>query len=279
MITPLSLYMFDFQSYVQRRQANPSRIPVRIQNYAYIEDIEHLRQISEHDLIHQAVSLGLRAWQFAEGRKLKSKSKPIDESFERISKAWLETCFTFNHQSLLLKFIPTQRRLFESYGGQDGVFFGLSNDAVNLPSPSLKFLFGRGIGALDNGHVPYLTLSRFFDDMTRGLWNFAAQIPDALIHWRRSAEITEDRAGLLASRDISAAIMSMMRMNLDWDNAEIMREIRRYHEGLDVDWGDPEIEKRVKALEIFMKSCIYLRSGGLSMDETDAQVSQIFGIF
>ena len=71
----------------------------------------------------------------------------------------------------------------------------------------------------------------------------------------------------------------MMRMNLDWDNAEIMREIRRYHEGLDVDWGDPEIEKRVKALEIFMKSCIYLRSGGLSMDETDAQVSQIFGIF
>ena len=271
--------MFDFQSYVQRRQASPSRAPVRIQNYAYIEDIEHLRQIADSDVIRQAVSIGLQAWQFASRRSLKNKSKIVDESFERITKAWVETCFLFNHQALTLKFVSTQTTLFEPYGDNDGVFFGLSNQATTLPSGALKFLFGRGIGALDNGHVPQLTLQRFFDDITRGLWDMAAQIPDALIHWRRSAEITEDRAGLLACRDMSSAIMAIMRSQLDWDNPEIMREIRRYHENLDVDWGTSDIEKRVKALEIFMKSNIYLRSGGLPMSEIDKQVGQLFGIF
>ena len=68
---------FDFQSYVHKREANPDRQIMRIQNYAFIEDIEHQREIAQRGIVRQAVSLGLRAWQFAEGRRLKSKSKDI----------------------------------------------------------------------------------------------------------------------------------------------------------------------------------------------------------
>lgn len=271
--------MFDFQSYVQRRQANPSKSPIRIQNYAYIKDIEHLRDIAENDILRQAVYLGLQAWQFAEGKKLQKHSKEVGKTNERISLTWNDVCFLFTHSPHTLKIVPTQKTLFEAYGNNDGVFFGLSPEACTLPNPTLKFLFGRGIGALDNSHVPYITLQRFFDSATRGLWDIATTIPDALIHWRRSAEITEDRAGIIAARDISAAIFAIMRMTLDWDNAEIMREIRRYHEGLDVDWGEPEVEKRIKAIEIFMKSNIYQHSGGLPMNEIDEQVSKIYDIF
>ena len=268
--------MFDFQSYVQRRQANPQKSPIRIQNYAYIEDIEHLRHIANNDIMKQAIYLGLQAWSFAEGKRLQKKARNIDKSLERISLTWNDVCFLFTHSPLPLKIIPIQQTLMEAYGDNEGVFFGLSPDACTLPASTLKFLFGRAIGALDNNHVPYITLQRFFDSATHGLWDIATTIPDALIHWHRSADITEDRAGTLASRDISAAILAIMRMKLDWDNDEIMREIRRYHEGLDVDWGEPEIEKRIKAIEIFMKSNIYLHTGGLSMQDVDDQVRKLF---
>lgn len=266
---------FDFQSYVQRRQANPDKSPVRIQNYAYIEDIEHLRTIASLDILRQAVSLGLQAWQFAEGRKLQKKSQDIGKSCERVSLAWNEVCFSFTHSPHPLKIIPIQKTPFEAYGDSDGVFFGISPDACGLPTSTLKFLFGRGIGALDNSHVPYITLQRFFDSATRGLWERATQFPDALLHWRCAAEITEDRAGMLACRDISGAIFGIMRMELDWDNDEIMREIRRYHEGLDVDWGESVVEKRIKAIEIFTKSNLYQHAGGLTMQDVDEQVKRI----
>ena len=270
--------IFDFQSYIQRREANPMRTTARLQNYAYIDDIEHQRELSQNGLVRQAVTLGLVAWQLAEGRRLKLKSCDICkvQADERIARAWNAVCCTFDHSSLSLKIIPNQKTLFESYGDHEGVFFGLSTQGSSLSTPALKFLFGSGMGALDNGHVPYLTLARFFDAMTRGLLEVAVQIPDALTHWRRSGRITEDRAGILSSRDLSAAMMAMMRMELDWDNAEIMREIRRYYEGLDVDWGTREIGWRVRSLEIFMKSAIYQGGRGLSMREVDAQVKSLF---
>ncbi len=270
--------MFDFQSYVERREANPGRKSIRLQNYAYIDDIENLREIADNEIICQAVSLGLQAWQFAEGKKLRKSAKDVDKKLERVSLAWKEVCFQLGHSGQMLKIIPTQENLFEVYGDNEGTLFVISGKACNLSTPALKFLFGRGLGALDNGHVPYLTLQRFFDSATRGLWGKAVQIPESLLHWRRSAEITKDRAGILASRDISAAILVIMQTSLDWDVSEIMREIRRYHDGLDVDWGEPEIEKRVRAIECFMKSRLYLRSSGLPMSDVDKMVQDIYRV-
>ena len=200
----------------------------------------------------------------------------IDASYDRLSSVWTETCYDFKHSGLAIKVIPFQKEMFTPYSGKNGVYFGISPMACTLPAAPLKFLFGTGLGALDNGHAPYLTLKRFFDDMTRGLWGKATSIPDALIRWREAAMITQDRAGILACRDISAAIMVIMKASLDWDNAEIMREIRRYHDGLDVDWGELDVEKRVRAIEAFMQSDIYLPVGGLPMQTVDEQVHDIF---
>ena len=273
--------MFDFQSYVLRQQANSSKVPVRLQNYAYIEDIERLRKLASSDLVRQAMSLGIQAWRLAQGRRVQAQSREIGrvEQGERISKTWSEVCYLLGHTPLNLRLVPAQETLFEAYGEAESAFFGISGAACSLPTTTLRFLFGRGIGALDNGHVPYLTLERFLTAATRGLWTKATMIPDALLHWQRFADITEDRAGMMAARDISAAIMGMMKQNLDWDDAEIMREIRRYHEKLDVDWGTPEIEKRVKALELFTESNLYRTTGGRPIDQIDEGVKEIFGLF
>ena len=80
----------------------------------------------------------------------------------------------------------------------------------------------------------------------------------------------------MACRDLSAAIFSIMRMSLDWESDEIMREIRRYHEKRDVDWGSRDIEKRVRALEAFAGSSLFLPSGGRDINEVDETVRKMY---
>ena len=222
--------------------------------------------------------MGLQAWRLVEGRKLQAHAHDVGRENERISKVWAEVCVAFNHSVLPIKLMNTQRSFFEPYDGQSGTFFGLSGAGCALPASTLRFLFGRGIGALDHGHVPYLTLLRAFNGLTRGLLERVSKIPEALLHWQRSAEITEDRAGILAARDISAAIFAIMKSSLDWDDGEIMKEIRRYHENLDVDWGSSEIQKRVKSIEIFMTSNLY-RANGRPIQEVDGEVRKLYTIF
>ena len=64
----------------------------------------------------------------------------------------------------------------------------------------------------------------------------------------------------------------------DWEDSEIMKEIRRYHEKLDVDWGNAEVKKRVQAVEMFMTSDLY-RSGGRPIGEIDESVRKLYALF
>ena len=269
---------FDFQAYILRSRSQTGVHIPRIQNYAYIEDIERSRQMAERELLQRALNLGIHAWKLTQGRRIQTQSHDIPRS-DRIAPLWADVCFQFQHTPMPLKLAPSQHPPIEAYGGDEGSFFTLSPQAYRMPAAPLRFAFGQAIGALDNGHVPWLTLLRTADDVSRGFLSWTSQIPELLLHWRRSAQITQDRAGLLAARDMSAAILIIMKSELDWDDSEILREIRRYHEKRDVDWGEKFVENRVRALELFAESRIYRRSSGRPIAEIDESVRKIYSIF
>lgn len=269
---------FDFSSYVARRKGNAAQTHVRMQDYAYLEDIERMRRLSQTEIARQGLALGLQAWKLARLRRINANSRLI-ASDDNADEIWRGVCAQFRHTPLPLRLLPTQAEWIVPQGDENGTFFTLSARGYALPTPSMKFVFGTAIGALDNSHVPWMTISRFANELTRGIWDKAAQIPDILLHWRRCAQITQDRAGILASRDISGAIYVIMKSSLDWSDDEIMRELRRYHNGQDVDWGENEVEKRIRAIELFMQSRIYRRTSGRSIREVDDDVQNIYAIF
>lgn len=269
---------FDFQSYILKRKADSNKTVIHMQNYAYLGDIERRRQLSQLDVVQHLVSLGLQAWKTFEGRKIQAQTAELPADDKR-AHLWADVCFDFQHAPLPLKLYPPQKSFLEPFGGFEGTFFTVSPSTAVLPKNVLKFIFGRGIGALDNDHIPWLTLSRFANHLTRGLFDKATQIPELLLHWRRCADITEDRAGLLAARDISAAIFAIMKCELDWNDDEILKEIQRYHHKQDVDWGELRVEKRVRALEAFMQSRLYLKYSGCDMAQVDRIVSGVYSIF
>jgi hypothetical protein len=274
---------FDFQTYIAAHR--PTGAPrVVLQNYAFIEDMKHIRDLSKIPLLPQMMEKGLQAWRYTEKRRLQRNSRDI--SLEpRSARVWQEVCLSLGEPIHEARLMPEQKLFFEPYGDGKETFFGLSLAASQLPVTSLRFIFGQGIGALANGHVPYLTLMRFVDHLTRGFSEWATEFADALLHWQRYAVITRDRAGLLASHDMSAAIFIIMRSLLDWSDDEIMLEIRRYHSGQETDFGEKEIRTRIHALQIFEKSTLYAEScgypttGTLSMSEVDEAVIPLIARF
>lgn len=267
---------FDFQSYIAAHR--PAGKPhVVLQNYAYIEDMKQMRGLASMPLIPQVMQKGLQAWRLTERRRLLRQSRAIAME-PRSARIWQEVCLALGEPVHEARLMPEQKLFFEPYGDGKETFFGLSLAGTQLPAASLRFLFGQGIGALANGHVPYLTLMRFVDHLTHGFSERATEFADALLHWQRYAVITRDRAGLLAAHDMSAAIFILMRSALDWSDDEIMQEIRRYHAGMETDFGEREIQIRIEALQWFEKStlyaeaCGYPTTGTLSMSEVDAAV-------
>ncbi len=274
---------FDFQTYIAAHR--PAGTPhVVLQNYAYIEDMKHQRDLANIPLLPQMMKKGLQAWNFTEKLRLRRNSRDISME-PRSARLWQEVCLAMGEPVHEARLMPEQKLFFEPYGDGKETFFGLSLAGSQLPVTSLRFIFGQGIGALSNGHVPYLTLMRFVDHLTRGFSEWATEFADALLHWQRYAVITRDRAGLLASHDMSAAIFIIMRSVLDWSDEEIMLEIRRYHGGMETDFGEREVQMRIEALRLFEKSTLYAEScgypttGTLSMSEVDEAVSPLMSRF
>jgi len=270
---------FDFQAYIA--QQKPAGAPrVIVQDYAYVEDMRRLRQLLEVPLLPGMLQKALKAWSFTERIRLRHSAKPIKHN-ARSAQIWHDVCLSLGSESREALIIPDQKTYFAPYTDGNELFFGLSPACCALPTNTMRFVFGRGLGAAENDHVSYMTLARFVDRLTRGLYGKAQLLADALLHWQSSANITQDRAGLLACHDISAAIFVIMKSVLDWSDNEIMNEIRRYHEHTDVDYGEPEVKTRIAALEFFAKSSLYAQacglptSGTLSMTQVDQEVLKL----
>lgn len=275
---------FDFQNYIARRKPSNKGFKLDFQNYAYDEDMRRLRQLTQYSWAKQAFIWGLQAWKLSERSRIFKSGKPI-ANHPRASRLWLECCRHFDLSPSAVIIIPKQENFLEAYGDEQEVFFSLSADALSLPSSALRFIFGRGIGAQCNGHIPLQTLYRFANGLSRGVTGKASAMFDHLLHWERVATVTRDRAGLLASRDMSAAILSIVKEALDWTEDEILDELRRYHEGLHCDWGRRSIEQRIQALESFHTSELYTKiaqpsgQSGKPMDQVDEEVRAIYAIF
>lgn len=95
-----------------------------------------------------------------------------------------------------------------------------SGTVDKLNNQELMFVLGHEMGHIKSGHVLYLSLATYLSAMISMIpivGQFVAQIGQTMLNtiigkWRRMAEFTADRAGLLACQDIDVAVSAMMKM-------------------------------------------------------------------
>ena len=124
--------------------------------------------------------------------------------------------------------LPLQPDLYIAPGHINALTVGVKqplilvySDAVDLLTPEeLLFVIAHEVGHIKSGHVLYYQIAEFlprigemFGAVTLGLGElFGAGLSLALLHWKRMAEFTADRAGLLACQDGEVAVGALMKL-------------------------------------------------------------------
>ena len=114
-------------------------------------------------------------------------------------------------------YVTQDPRVFAVTIGLEQPFIVVSTGALDLyDAEELRFVVGHELGHVLSGHAVYRTMLEHLIRMSRRMWIPMGYlglraIITALEEWQRKAELSADRAGLLAGQDESAALRVMMK--------------------------------------------------------------------
>jgi len=162
------------------------------------------------------------------------------ESFPEIQKMLEEVCETIN-----LPFIPKihieRTELLDAMTiGADDPIIMLSSEAIErFTAEELRFIIGREVGHIKSDHILYHQIgklmpyiSKAVGMMTLGISNLITPVAEiALQQWSMMADLTADRAGLLAVQDLEIATKTMAKFSglpaTHYDKYEIKHFIKQ----------------------------------------------------
>jgi Zn-dependent protease with chaperone function len=171
--------------------------------------------------------------------------------------------------------------------------------AERLDDTALIAAIAHELGHVQNGHIFYATALHYLTHAAAFYVRWVVQPAImALQAWSRRAEVTCDRAALLAVRDLDRTLQAMVAVELGiekgaaFDAEEYLRAvpdvgggkrgIGRYAE---LFRSHPYLPKRVQALRLFAGSALYAQATGQepagkpSLTEIDKQVSDLISVF
>ncbi|GAA2574683.1 M48 family metallopeptidase [Winogradskya consettensis] len=148
--------------------------------------------------------------------------------YPRVYQRFTEAATTLDVAELPELFVAQNPTIHSQAIGMDKPFIVISTAAVEkLDDDELRALLGHEIGHVRSGHAVYQTIMMI---LTRWVTNVSwipvgvialRAIIAAMYEWWRKAELSADRAGLLADQDPAASIRLLMKMAGGGDLSQI----------------------------------------------------------
>jgi Zn-dependent protease with chaperone function len=168
--------------------------------------------------------------------------------------------------------------------------------AEALDDTELVAAIAHELGHIQNGHILYTTALHYLNTGAAFFVRWVVQPAIMTLQaWSRRAEVTCDRASLLAVRDLDKTLTSMVRTEMGLDkgsafNAEeylralpdVKKGIGRYAE---LFRSYPYVPKRVQAVRLFAGSALYAQvtgqdpSGKPTLNDVDKQCAELISVF
>ncbi|WP_432558811.1 M48 family metallopeptidase [Granulicoccus sp. GXG6511] len=169
-----------------------------------------------------------------------------ERQFPRVHRLYAEAAAALDAPGLPELFVQASPRLNAMTIGVDSPKIVIDSALVDLMhDDELRFVLGHELGHALSGHALYRTLLAYmirfgtnFAGIPIGYWGIRA-ISAALAEWARKAELSSDRAGLLSTQDVAAAIRVQMKIASgghlqDLDQTEFLEQAREYEETEDL---------------------------------------------
>jgi Zn-dependent protease with chaperone function len=167
--------------------------------------------------------------------------------------------------------------------------------AERLDDTQLIAAIGHELGHVQNGHIFYATALHYLRHSAAFYVRWVVQPAIMTLQaWSRRAEVTCDRAALLAVRDLDRTLQALVAIELGLDQGaafsaddylkavpDVKRGIGRYAE---LFRSHPQIPKRVQALRLFAGSAMYAQATGgdptgkPSLADVDKQVAGLISV-
>ncbi len=151
-----------------------------------------------------------------------------DRQYPRVHRLFAESAATLDLRELPELYVQYDRSLNAMCVGMAKPFIVVNSGALELlDDEELRHLLGHEVGHLMSGHAVYRTMLSMLTDWAISLaWLPLGSIAIRMIivalrEWWRKAELSADRAGLLAGQDPAAALRLSMKLAGGGDLSEV----------------------------------------------------------
>jgi Zn-dependent protease with chaperone function len=289
---------FDFQRWIAARRGSLEQQAREGAAYAFIGERKFRRTLAIARPVTMALEATTRLWRdVARTELLGTAVKVTDQQYPRVYHAAKLAGEALRVRVPVVFAAPSSSIKVKVLGTDDAPHLIVNLDlAEKLDETELIAAIGHELGHVQNGHILFATALHYLTSSAAFFVRWVVQPAIMTLQaWSRRAEVTCDRAALLAVRDLDKTLESLVKLELGLDKGSVFNASEYLKSLPDVKKGigryaelfrsNPYVPKRVQALRLFADSALFTQligkdpTGKPSLVDVDKQVSDLISVF
>lgn len=289
---------FDFAKWIAQRRGSMEQSAREGAVYAFSGERKFRRTLGTARPVTMALEATTRLWRdVARTELLGTAVKVSDQQYPRVYEAAKAAGAALNVRVPVVFASPNDSIRVRVLGTEDAPHL-IVNLAVaeKLDDAELVAAIGHELGHVQNGHILFATALHYLTHSAAFFVRWVVQPAILTLQaWSRRAEVTCDRAALLATRDLDKTLAALVKLELGFEKSsafnadeylkqppDVKKGLGRYAE---VFRSHPYVPKRVQALRLFGGSALYASltgqdpAGKASLPDIDKQVADLISVF
>lgn len=289
---------FDFARWLAARRGSMEQQEREGAVYAFVAERKFRRNLMIARPVTMALEATTRLWRdVARSELLGTAVKVTDQQYPRVYEAAKVAGAALRVRVPSIFAAPASSIKVKVLGTEDAPHLIVNLDlAEKLDDTELVAAIGHELGHIQNGHILYATALHYLTNQAVFFVRWVIQPAIMTLQaWSRRAEVTCDRAALLAVKDLDKTLQAMVKLELGLEKGsafnaeEYLRSIPDTKKGIgrfaEMFRSNPYVPKRVQALKLFGDSALYASitgqdpTGKASLPDVDKQVADLISVF
>jgi Zn-dependent protease with chaperone function len=288
---------FDFAKWIAVRRGSLEQQAREGAAYAFAGERKFRRTLQFARPVTMALEATTRLWRdSARTELLGAAVKVTDQQYPRVFLAARAAGAALRVRVPPVFATPSQAIKIKVLGTDDAPHLLVNLElAERLDDTALLAAIAHELGHVQNGHIFYATALHYLTHSAAFFVRWVVQPAILTLQaWSRRAEVTCDRAALLAVRDLDKTLHALVSLELGMERGaafsaedylrtvpDVKKGIGRYGE---LFRSYPEVPKRVQALRLFADSALYAQvlgqdpMGKPSLPDVDKQVADLISV-
>jgi Zn-dependent protease with chaperone function len=289
---------FDLAKWIATRRGSMEQQAREGAAYAFSGERKFRRTLAIARPVTMALEATTRLWRdVARTELLGTAVKVTDQQYPRVFEAAKAAGAALRVRVPVVFAAPSEDIKIKVLGTEDAPHLIVNLElAEKLDEGDLIAGIAHELGHMQNGHILFTTALHYLTNSAAFFIRWIVQPAIMTLQaWSRRAEITCDRAALLATRDLDKTLTALVKLELGLDKGsafnadEYLKSVPEPKKGLgrfaELFRSHPYMPKRVQALRLFANSALFAAVTGSDPEgkptaaDVDKQVSDLISVF